>query len=201
MAQCKDRQEKEEFTQTLNAISDHPIKLPERIATTTVTTSSSIKKWGGGYLSIKYDYWKPRYTDDYTGEILRDDLFQAAMIDELDDFNQHVWAIDTLDHMKTVPDYILVRSRWVMANTGDSKEPDVRARLVGCEVNKGSEKVDAFYASTPPLEAKNILFSQFSSERTRKGKPLRISFVVIRKAYFIGEPTRNLFMHLPKELG
>ena len=87
MAQCKDRQEKEEFTQTLNAISDHPIKLPEIIATTTVTKSSSIKKWGGGYLSIKYDTWKPRYTDKYTGEILRDDLVQAAMIDELDYFN------------------------------------------------------------------------------------------------------------------
>ena len=37
-----------------------------------------------------------------------------------------------------------------MASKGDSKEPDVRARLVGCEVNKGGEKVDAFDASTPP---------------------------------------------------
>ena len=69
--------------------------------------------------------------------MLRDDLVQAAMIDELDYFNQNVWEIDTLDHMKTVPDYMLVRSRWVMANKGDSKEPDVRAGLVGCEVNNG----------------------------------------------------------------
>ena len=75
------------------------------------------------------------------------------MIDELDDFNQHVWEMNTLDHMKTVPDYVLVRSRRVMANKGDSKEPDVRARLVACEVNKGGEKVDAVDASTPPLEA------------------------------------------------
>ena len=88
--------------------------------------------------------------------MLRDDLVQAAMIDELDDSNQRVWDIDTLDHMKTVRDYILVTSRWVMANKGDSKEPDVRAKRVGCEVNKGGEKVDACYVSTPPLEAKNI---------------------------------------------
>ena len=88
-----------------------------------------------------------------------------------------------------------------MTNKGDCKEPDVRARLVGCEVNKGGEKVDAFYASTPPLEAKNIVFSQFSSERTRKGKPFRICFVDVRKAYVYEKPTRNLFMHLPKELG
>ena len=58
--------------------------------------------------------------------------------------------------MKTVPDYILVRSRWVMASKGDSKEPDVRARLVGCKVNKGGETVDALYASTPPMEANSI---------------------------------------------
>ena len=55
-------------------------------------------------MSIKYDAWKPRYTDEYTGEMLRDDLVQAAMIDQLDDFNQHVWEIDTLDHTKTIPD-------------------------------------------------------------------------------------------------
>ena len=83
--------------------------------------------------------------------MLRDDPVQAAGIDELDYCNQHVWEIDTLDHIKTVPDYILVRSRWVMANKGYSKEPDVRARLVGCEVNKGGEKGNEFYASTPPL--------------------------------------------------
>ena len=123
------------------------------------------------------------------------------MIDELDDSSQHAWQIKTRDHMKTVPNYILVRSKWVMANKGDSKEPAVRARLVGCEVNKGGEKVDAFYASTPPLKAKNMLFSQFSSERIRKGKPLRISFVDNRKAYFNGIPKRNVFMALPKELG
>ena len=130
--------------------------------------------------------------------MLRDDLVQAAMIDELAYFNQQ---IDTLDHMKTVPDYILVKSKWVMASKGDSKEPDIRARLLGCEVSNGSKKVDAFYASTPPLEAKNMLFSQFSSERTQKGKPLRMSFVDIRKANFNGKPIRNLFMQFPKELG
>ena len=103
--------------------------------------------------------------------------------------------------MKKVPDYILVRSRWVMANKGDSSDPDMRARLVGCEVNKGGEKVDAFFASTPPLEAKRILFSQFASERTRKKKPVCLSVVDVRKAYFNGKPTRNLYMAFPKEMG
>ena len=80
-------------------------------------------------MNISYDNWKPRYVDEYTGEVLQDQLVRTAMIDELDYFNQHVWGVDTVDHMKTVQDYILVRSRWVMANKGDSAAPDVRARL------------------------------------------------------------------------
>ena len=97
-------------------------------------------------------------------------LAHDAMIDELDYFNEHVWEVESLDKVKQIPDYILVRSGWVMANKVDSSEPDVRARLVGCEVNKTGEKNDAFYASTPPLEAKKMLFSQYASERHRKGK-------------------------------
>ena len=38
--------------------------------------------------------------------------------------------------MKKVPDYILVRSKWVLCNKGDAADPDVRAHLVACEVNK-----------------------------------------------------------------
>ena len=57
-------------------------------------------------MNSSYDNWKPRYVDEYTGEVLRDQLVHAAMIDELDDSNQHVWDIDTLDRMKTLPEYI-----------------------------------------------------------------------------------------------
>lgn len=72
---------------------------------------------------------------------------------------------------------------------------------MGCEVNKLGEQNDAFYASTPPLEAKKMLFSQFASERRRGGKPLRLCFVDVRKTYFNGRSARNIFVHLPKELG
>ena len=120
------------------------------------------------------------------------------MIDELDYFNEHVWEVETLEKAKAVPDCILIRSRWVMATKGDASEPDVRARLVGCEVNKTGEKVDAFYASTPPLEAKKMSLSQFANQRRKHGKPLRLSFVDIRKPYFNGKPTRSIFMQFPK---
>ena len=78
--------------------------------------------------------------------------------------------------MRTVPDYILVRGRWVMANKGDSAESDMRARLVGCEENKGRRNkrpVLCLYTSTGD---ENILLSQLSSEQRQHGKPLRLLF-------------------------
>ena len=45
------------------------------------------------------------------------------------------------------------------------------------------------------------MFSQYASGRHRNGKPIRLSFVDIRKAYFNGRPTRIRLMHFPKELG
>ena len=108
--------------------------------------------------------------------------------------------ITTTEEMKTIPDHVLVRSRWVLCNKGDSDQPDVRARLVSCELNNG-ERNDMFAASTPPLEGKRMLFTRFVSEQKRSGQPLRISFVDIRKAYFNALPERAMFMRLPKEMG
>ena len=105
-----------------------------------------------------------------------------------------------MDEMKKVPDYILARSRWVVCNKGDSEQPDVRARLLSCELNNGKRN-NMFAASTPPREGKRMLFTRYVSERKRSGKPLRLSFVDIRKAYFNALPERAIFMRLPREMG
>ena len=121
-------------------------------------------------------------------------------MEELNYFNDKVWEIETRDDMMQIDDHVFVRSRWVMCDKGDADNPDIRARLVACELNKG-DKHDSFFASTPPLEAKKMLFAQFTQERHRNGKPLRLSFVDVRKAYFNGIPKRPLYMAFPKELG
>ena len=163
---------------------------------------SSVPKVGGGKMPITFDpmNFKPRYVDEYTGEFLAPHLIRPAIEDELHYFNSKVWEITTTDKMRQLPDYILVRSRWVLCNKGDAVTPDVRARLVACELNNG-ERNDMFSASTPPLEAKRLLFARYVSERTRNGQPLRLSFVDIRKAYFNAIPTWKIFMKVPKEMG
>ena len=74
--------------------------------------------------------------------------------------------------MENTSGHILVRSRWVLCNNSDAESPDVRTRLLSCELNKG-DRDDAVSASTPPLERKRIPFSRYTSEREKRGKPLR----------------------------
>ena len=95
----------------------------------------------------------------------------------------------------------VIGCRWVNCNKGDLANPDVRCRLVGQEVNHGDGPTEAFYAATPPLEAKRLLFSQWATERKRDGKHLKISCVDIKKAYFNGRPKRSMYVRLPPELG
>ena len=122
-------------------------------------------------IAYERENFKDKYTDKYTSEVLAPHLIRPAIEDELNYFNSKVWQLTTIDKMKKIPDYILVRSRWVLCNKGDSEQPDVKARLVSCELNNG-ERNDMFAASTPPLEGKRMLFTRFVSEQKRSGKPL-----------------------------
>ena len=46
-----------------------------------------------------------------------------------------------------------------------------------------------------------MIFSQYAKERQRRGEPLQLSFVDVKKAYFYGEPRRDIYMTPPRELG
>ena len=157
----------------------------------------------GREVSLSLDnHFKPQYKDEYTNEILPFEAAKDAMLDELQYFCNLVFrGVDVKDALAD-PSGKIVGCRWVNCNKGDLTNPDVRCRLVAQEVNNGEGPNDAaFYAATPPLEAKRMLFSQWATERTRDGKHLKLSFIDIRKAYFNGTPTRSLYVRLPTELG
>ena len=131
------------------------------------------------------DNFKSRYIDEYTGELLEPSLIRAAIVEELHYLNdKRNWELEDLSKVKQTADAIHVRTRWVLCNKGDAENPDMRARLVACEVNK-TGKEDAFYASTPPGESKKILFSIYSDRRNEMlasgAAPLRLSFIDRKK--------------------
>ena len=117
------------------------------------------------------------------------------MHDELLYFCDTVWVLVPIAEVRGK----IIGSRWVNCNKNDLEDPDVRCRLVGQEVNLHAD--EPFYAATPPLEAKRMLFSEFACQRTRDGKPLQISFVDVKKTYFYGVPEKELYVRLPPEFG
>ena len=123
---------------------------------------SKCPKVGGGHVEISFDdrNFKPIYRDEYTNEILPEALVRSAICEELTYFNDRVWQITDLKTAEAYKDAKTVRCRWVLSNKGDASSPDVRARLVACEVNCGGVKEERVDASTPPLEAKRLLFAK-----------------------------------------
>ena len=82
-------------------------------------------------------------------------------------------------------------------NKGDAENPDIRARLVAREINK-VDHIDKCFASTPPLEAKKLLFAQYAKERAWSSKPLKLSVVDVRKAYFNATVSRRMSRYLKR---
>jgi hypothetical protein len=118
--------------------------------------SSRITRTNGGKVKVDYSdgNFRPRYIDEYTGEVLTPSLVRAAIVEELNYFNDNqIWQLEDLSKVKASAEAVHVRTRWVSCNKGDASNPDMRARPVACEVNKTC-KEDAFDASTPPGESK-----------------------------------------------
>ena len=93
----------------------------------------------GRAIGIMYDSsnLKTCDCDKYTGEILPLELVQAAMMEELNYFSEKTMrAAAEYSEIKANTDATFVRMRWVLCSKGDEKEPDVRARLVACEIAK-----------------------------------------------------------------
>ena len=126
----------------------------------------------GGSVPIIYSEpnFRDRYLDEYTGEIHSPHLIRDAIIDELDYFNDKVCKLSSKEGMENIPDYILVGSRWVLCNKSDAESPDVRARLVSCELNKDG-KQDAFASSTLLSRARRSSSPNMLSPKTEKANP------------------------------
>ena len=121
--------------------------------------------------------------DEYTGEILPNALVRAALIEDLNYFNKHVWDVVEKRIAYKLDDYKLVRMRWAICNKGDANDYDIRARLVACEIN--TYKTDEYFASTPPLEAKRLLFSEMARvHKTKDGRDLELLLLTYAKRIF-----------------
>ena len=118
-------------------------------------------KYLNGHVDPAKLVFKEHYRDEYTNEELPMGFVRDAMREELEYFCDRVWVGVPLSEAQNDPNGKIVGSRWVNCNKNDANDPDVRCRLVAQEVNTHAD--ESFYAATPPLESKRLLFSEFAS--------------------------------------
>ena len=110
----------------------------------------------GNELDAYYDLYRGcDFVDDVSGQPLDKDLAVMARKLEIDVFKS--MGVYT-KVCRTVAERLnakVITTRWLDVNKGDSKNPDIRCRLVGREIKKDKGRDDLF-AATPPLESLNL---------------------------------------------
>ena len=90
----------------------------------------------------------------------------------------------------------IIGTKWIDTNKGDSDNPRIRCRLVGKEFRTGPD--DALYASTPPLEALQVILSRAATvDAGCREREIMVNDV--SRAYFYAKMTRPLYIEIPKE--
>ena len=102
--------------------------------------------------------------DDMSGKELKAELVKEARAEEMTEFKKHqVYIKVPISQCLAETGAKPIGTRWVDINKGDDDRTDYRSRLVAQELRCNSW-VDDLFAATPPLEAKNILFSMAVTE-------------------------------------
>ena len=152
-----------------------------------------------------------KYKDDLTGQVLRDDLVQAARLKELEYFTaKGVWIKVPLGRARQATGRPPITVRWVDVNKGDDANPNYRSRLVARQLKAMDKSGDTFFAPAPPIEALRTVLS-LAMTRIGDHQPnwdpssatrTQISFVDVSRAYFnakIDQDAAPTFVNLPPE--
>ena len=134
--------------------------------------------------------------DEVTHVELPAKLVREARAEGLEYFNTlPVWRVVKTQECWDATGRPPISTKWVDVNKGDQNDYGIRCRLVAREM--GGAKSDEFYAPTPPLEAKRLLFSEAATNRIFGKHEKKLLFIDVRKAYFNAEVDRPTFVEVP----
>ena len=123
--------------------------------------------------------WGGCQGDEVTHVELPASLVREARAEGLNYFNTlPVWEVVKTQKCLDITGRPPISTKWVDVNKGDQQDYDVRCRLVAREM--GGAKSDEFYAPTPPLEAKRLLFSEAARNRRIGKHEKKLLFVDVR---------------------
>ena len=148
----------------------------------------------------QYSVLKPVY-DASSGVKLDPALVTAARKEELQEVHKHkVWR-KVLREQARARGKRVIGVGWVDLNKGDDEHPNYRSRLVAKELRAFAPwaATDDLFAATPPAGALNLLLSMLATRRSRRGRPLKLCFLDVRRAYFYAAATEEVYVELPPE--
>ena len=98
-------------------------------------------------------------------------------------------------------------AKWLGINKGDALAANVRSRLVAKELRAFAPWIpqEDLFAATPPGAALNLLLSTMGTRKSRRGpgraggKPYKMAFLDVRRAFFRAAATETVFIELPEE--
>ena len=142
------------------------------------------------------------YVDDVNGGFLDLEMVREARVEELAGYLK--MQVYCRVPVAEIGSHEVIKTRWVDTNKGDEWSPEIRCRLVAKEVKKRNnteeEESVNFFASTPPLEAIKFLISETMTKRvSRNNRPLKLSFIDVKKADLCSDVLRELYVEPPPE--
>ena len=143
---------------------------------------------------------RPVY-DSASGVELKPDLVRAARHEELDEIAKHRVYRKVLRQLARDRGKRVIGTGWVDLNKGDEANPNYRSRLVAKELRAFAPfaATDGLFAATPPTASLNLLLSMLCTRRSRRGLPLKLCFLDVRRAYFYAAATEEVYVELPPE--
>ena len=142
------------------------------------------------------------YVDDVNGGFLDPEMVREARVEELAGYLK--MQVYCRVPVAEVGSHNVIKTRWVDTNKGDERSPEIRCWLVAKEVKKrnntGGERELLRIHSTPPLEAVKFLISEAMTKRvSRNNRPLKLSFIDVKKAHLCSDVLRELYVEPPPE--
>ena len=145
------------------------------------------------------------FFDDISGQELDPSGVRQARKDEVE-FIQKMGVWEEVPRPRDKP---VLKGRWVDINEGDASRPHYRSRYVGKEIKKGSKGalVADFFAAMPPISSFKMLLNLAVTDRhygvdgtvRPHTDKLYILFIDVKRAHFLLDATRELYVELPPE--
>ena len=141
------------------------------------------------------------YVDDVNGGFLDPEMVREVRVEELAEYLK--MQVYCRVPVAEIGSHKVIKARWVDTNKRDKRSPEIRCRLVAKEVKKRNnteEESANFFASTPPPEAVKFLISEAMTKRvSRNNRPLKLSFIDVKKAQLCSDLLRELYVERPPE--